>query len=82
MADSVFAHLGIRSYKDKVMEKPGAQNGAVPWLAMPAVIFPHWREVLNQFPLSPAARAGYALAIAGYLYLNSLIFDQIPIVFH
>jgi hypothetical protein len=49
------------------MEKPGAQNGALPWPAVPAVIFPHWREVLNQFPLPPAARSGYALAIAGYL---------------
>src|SRR5215831_15153748 len=36
-------------------------------VAMPAVIFAHWREVLNGLALSQAARAGYALAISGYL---------------
>ena len=35
--------------------------------ALPAVIFAHWREVLNGLALSQAARAGYALAISGYL---------------
>src|SRR5215471_16469625 len=34
---------------------------------LPAVIFTHWREVLNGLSLSQTARAGYALAISGYL---------------
>lgn len=45
------------------MEEPAAK----PKAAVPAVIFPNWREVLNQVALSPNARAGYALAIGGYL---------------
>ncbi|HEV2209839.1 MAG TPA: integron integrase [Verrucomicrobiae bacterium] len=35
--------------------------------AVPAVIFPNWREVLNQARLSDPTRAGYTLAIGGYL---------------
>jgi hypothetical protein len=58
VADFVFAHLGIRSCKDKVMEEPGTRNGAVPWLAMRAVIVAYWREVDSQSPLSPAALSG------------------------
>jgi integron integrase len=34
---------------------------------VPAVIFANWREVLNQAPLSERSRAGYTLAIGGYL---------------
>src|SRR5690348_1063234 len=35
--------------------------------AVPTVIFPNWREVLNQSERAEAARAGYSLAITGYL---------------
>ncbi len=35
--------------------------------AVPSVIFANWREVLNQARLSDSARAGYGLAISGYL---------------
>src|SRR5215469_14621530 len=34
---------------------------------MPSVIFANWREVLNQARLSEGTRAGYALAIGGYV---------------
>lgn len=34
---------------------------------VPAVIFANWREVLNRGQLSDRTRAGYALAIGGYL---------------
>ena len=49
------------------MEKPELRSGAVPCRPIPAVIFPNWREVLNQAPLSEAVRGGYSLAIGGYL---------------
>jgi hypothetical protein len=49
------------------MEKPELRSRAVPSRAIPAVIFPNWREVLNQAPLSEAVRGGYSLAIGGYL---------------
>lgn len=34
---------------------------------LPSVIFANWREVLNQAPLPEGTRAGYGLAIGGYL---------------
>jgi hypothetical protein len=49
------------------MEKPELRSGAVPCRPIPAVIFPNWREVLNQAPLSEAVRGGYSLAIGGCL---------------
>jgi integron integrase len=42
----------------------GRQRGSP---GVPTVIFPNWREVLNQARLAETTRAGYALAIAGYL---------------
>jgi integron integrase len=43
--------------------------GALPTAKVPAVLFlfPNWRELLNREGLSATARAGYALAIGGYL---------------
>ena len=49
------------------MEKPEFRSGTVPSPTVPAVIFPNWREVLNQAPLTELVRGGYALAIGGYL---------------
>ncbi len=49
------------------MAKPELRSGAVPGGSIPAVIFAHWREVLNRAPVSEAVRGGYALAIGGYL---------------
>ena len=34
---------------------------------VPAVIFAHWREALNGSRLADHVRAGYSLAITGYL---------------
>ena len=34
---------------------------------VPTIIFPNWREMLNQASLSGAARGGYTLAISNYL---------------
>ena len=53
-------------YKDKVMglTDQGAQAASP---EVPSVIFANWREVLNQARLSEPTRAGYALAIGGYL---------------
>jgi hypothetical protein len=39
---------------------PDAPAGALPFPAVPAVIFPHWREMLNRSGLPDRARAGYA----------------------
>lgn len=49
------------------MEKPELQSGALRLPAVPMVVFPHWREMLNRSRLSVPARTGYALAICGYL---------------
>lgn len=49
------------------MAKPELRSGLVPGGSIPAVIFAHWREVLNRAPVSEAVRGGYALAIGGYL---------------
>ena len=62
----VFASLGTKLYKDKVMgltdqAKQAAAQG------VPSVIFANWREVLNLARLSEPTRSGYALAITGYL---------------
>ena len=62
----VFTPLGTKSQNDQV----GPEAGAAPSAGsrpLPAVIFTHWREALNQARLSPAARGGYTLAIASYL---------------
>ncbi len=47
------------------MEKPQLGGGGAH--SVPAVIFTHWQEALNQSALSPPVRGGYALAIGGYL---------------
>ena len=49
------------------MPEPRRRSQSPSWTALPAVIFTHWREVLNGLALSQAARAGYALAISGHL---------------
>src|SRR5215471_16702845 len=49
------------------MTDPQRQSHSASLTPLPAVIFTHWREVLNGLALSQAARAGYALAISGYL---------------
>ena len=58
--------IRTKSYKDKVMgpseRRPG---GGFP--SVPGVIFTNWRESLNAAALPGAVRAGYTLAIAGYL---------------
>src|SRR5215831_18851345 len=43
------------------------QGGQPASAAVPSVIFANWREVLNQARLADRTRAGYALAIGGYL---------------
>ena len=43
---------------------PNLKTGSA---GVPTVIFTNWREVLNQTGLGEATRAGYSLAIAGYL---------------
>jgi hypothetical protein len=57
---SVFTPLGTKSPKDQVGPEPGAALSGLGCASIPAVIFAHWREALNQAALSPAARAGYA----------------------
>ena len=59
----VFALLGRKSQKDKVMEEQGLRSGAVSSSTVPAVIFTRWRQVLSRMPLPDAVRGGYALAI-------------------
>ena len=44
-----------------------ASEGAARLPRTPTVIFANWREPLNQAQLTEPARAGYALAISGYL---------------
>jgi hypothetical protein len=68
----VFAHFGTNRYKDKdaeseFMEPSESPAGSHPFPTQPRVIFAHWREALNAHSLSGPARAGYALAISGYL---------------
>jgi hypothetical protein len=41
--------------------------GAVDLSKVPAVIFPNWRELLNRENLAERVRAGYGLAIGGYM---------------
>ena len=41
--------------------------GALPLSRVPTVIFPNWRELLNRADLPDRVRAGYGLAIGGYL---------------
>ena len=45
--DFVFTPIGVNSYKGEVMQKPehGA-GGRFP--QVPVIIFPNWREMLNQ----------------------------------
>lgn len=43
------------------------QGGQPAPVKVPSVIFANWREVLNQARLADRTRAGYALAIGGYL---------------
>jgi hypothetical protein len=57
----VFAFLGTKLYKDKVMGLTD-QGSEGRLAAVPSVIFANWREVLNQARLSEPTRAGYALA--------------------
>ena len=45
------------------MEKPELRSRAVPSRPIPAVIFPNWREALNQAPLSEAVRGDYSPAV-------------------
>ena len=47
----------------RAAERPGA----VDLCKVPEVIFPNWRELLNQADLPVGVRAGYGLAIGGYL---------------
>ncbi len=62
----VFTPLGTKVYKDKVMGSTDqGQNLGSP--GVPAVLFANWREVLHQSRLGEPTRAGYALAISGYL---------------
>ena len=66
------------------MATPELRSGALPSATVPAVIFPNWREVLNQMPFSEAVRGGYALAIGGYLDYcrgNGLSKRVSPIIF-
>ena len=44
---------------------PQAESSFFP--RVPALIFPHWREVLNQSGIPGNCAAGYAMAISGYL---------------
>ena len=63
----VFTPLGTKSHKDQVGAKPEAAPSAYGSGRIPAVIFAHWREALNQAALSPPARGGYALGLTAYL---------------
>ena len=45
----------------------GKSAGGLPFPTVPAVIFANWRELLHQSNLSASARAGYSLAMSGYL---------------
>ena len=57
----VFASLGTKLYKDKVMglTDQGAQAASP---EVPSVILANWREVLNQGRLSEPTRAGSPVA--------------------
>ena len=48
------------------MQKPEQGTGSR-FPPVPVIIFPNWREMLNQASLSGPARGGYALAISNYL---------------
>jgi hypothetical protein len=48
------------------MHKP-EQGAGGRFSPVPTIIFPNWREMLNQASLSGAARGGYTLAISNYL---------------
>lgn len=49
------------------MQQDPSQSHAPEPRAVPAVIFTHWREILNQVPLTVRVRRLYELAIEGYL---------------
>src|ERR1017187_4654260 len=62
----VLCRIRTKSYKDKVMG-PSERRADGGFPSVPGVIFTNWRESLNAVALPGAVRAGYTLAIAGYL---------------
>ncbi len=63
--------LGPKLYKAKAMESAGHRSVGAQFPNVPALIFANWREVLNGSGLGDHVRAGYAIAISGYLdYCN------------
>src|ERR1039457_571774 len=62
----VLCRIRTKSCKDKVMG-PSERRADGGFPSVPGVIFTNWREALNATALPGAVRAGYTLAIAGYL---------------
>ena len=62
----VLCRIRKKSYKDKVMG-PSERRADGGFRSVPGVIFTNWWEALNAMALPGAVRAGYTLAIAGYL---------------
>jgi hypothetical protein len=49
------------------MQPSNSKAGAVPFPRVPEFVLANWREELNQAGLAEKVRAGYTVAIAGYL---------------
>src|ERR1035438_2341192 len=62
----VLCRIRTKSCKDKVMG-PSERRADGGFPSVPGMIFTNWREALNAAALPGAVRAGYTLAVAGYL---------------